>query len=324
MVLPYTKKEFNDVKLLDVGSMYPSIIILLNALDEHTDTYDGIRKERLAIKHVDKLKSDALKLVLNSVYGNLKNQYSILYNPLASRSVCIYGQMALFDLCTMLHNAGYQIINANTDGVAFNGDGDQWKEIQKEWEQRWRLSLELDEFKWWYQKDVNNYISIGIDDHVKVKGGEIKKYTFDPGKYVHGFFSNNDCRIVHIVLVEYILSYYRGKRINIIKEVMKHLDDPILFQYVLKAGGTYKGVVNSEGEYQQKVNRVFAVKPDVPHTKLYKERMDGGKVLFPDAPENMWVCNEDLSDIEGFKSKVDVSHYVNIIRKKLSGWGFEV
>lgn len=320
------RREFRNVKLLDVGSMYPSMIVLLNALEDSTSVYDGIRRHRLEVKHQDKILSDALKLVLNSVYGNFKNEYSILYNPMASFSVCIYGQMALYDLCLKLDKAGYQIMNANTDGVGFvqrDENPEPWEPIQKEWEQLWGLYLELDEFDWWYQKDVSNYIATR-GDKVKVKGKDLKKYPFDPGKGVHNFFKDNNTRILSIVMVEYMLARKNGRRLDIVTAIMDHIDQPELFQFVLKAGHTYKGVVDKDGNKLQHVNRVFAVRKNVPHTKIYKQRMDGGLVNFPDVPEQMMVWNDDVAKLKDFEWICDVKYYRDLVVKKLEGWGWDV
>ena len=65
----------------DVKSMYPSAICHLGALGDATPVYDQIRQERIRIKHSDPLKAAALKLILNSVYGLFKNQYSTLCKP---------------------------------------------------------------------------------------------------------------------------------------------------------------------------------------------------------------------------------------------------
>ena len=47
-------KKAKNVKLLDVTSMYPNIIILLKILGEHaTEKYKSILEKRIAIKHVD-------------------------------------------------------------------------------------------------------------------------------------------------------------------------------------------------------------------------------------------------------------------------------
>jgi hypothetical protein len=121
----------------DVASMYPSSIVHLRALGDATDQYDEMRLQRVAIKHTDPVMAGALKLILNSVYGNFKNRYSVLFNPMASATVCIYGQIALFSLCRELDKVGYRVINANTDGVVYIENpelNDRDEEICAEWE----------------------------------------------------------------------------------------------------------------------------------------------------------------------------------------------
>ena len=87
-----TIKRHKNVKLLDVTSMYPNIILILNVLGEASEKYRSILEKRIKIKHQDQILSDALKLILNSVYGNLNSEHSTLYNPNALLSVCVYGQ----------------------------------------------------------------------------------------------------------------------------------------------------------------------------------------------------------------------------------------
>lgn len=307
------KSMFRNVKLLDVGSMYPSIAILLNALDSHTKQYDKIRKERLAIKHKDKVRADSLKLILNSTYGLFKNQYSLLFDPLSSVSVCVYGQMALYDLCKRLNQSGYRVININTDGVAFvNGNDTDWQIIKSDWETEWGLSLDLDTFDQWIQKDVNNYIAVS-GSKVKVKGGDCKKYNFEPEKGVHNLFGNNDARILHIALVDKLL--YNKDPVN---SMIDNLDHPELFMYILKAGNTYKCTVDSDGHEMQKVNRIFACCDKSNATKLFKLRLDGGIVNYSDVPEKMLVWNEDVRTLD--TNLIDIDHYVAIVNKRLKGW----
>lgn len=305
------RHEFRNVILLDVSSMYPSIIVLLNALGEGTEKYRAIRDERLAIKHSDPVRSQALKLVLNSVYGLLKNQYSTLYNPMAAVTVCIYGQIALFDLCRRLDELGYCLININTDGVAFEDNGkDDYKTVWREWEKSFGLNLEEDTFDLWIQKDVNNYVA-RKDGRIKTKGGECSRYDRD------SYFSNNDARIIHIALVDKLLF-----DTDPVETIRKNLDDPILFQYVLKAGNTFKGTFDREGRQMQNVNRVFAARKDagVGTTRLYKCRQDGGQVLFADAPEEMYVYNGDLKDLGNMKDFIDIQHYYDVTAKRLESW----
>lgn len=305
------------VKHKDVASMYPSTIVKLRALGDSTDKYDAMRKERISIKHSDPVKAAALKLILNSVYGNFKNKYSTLNNPMASASVCIYGQIALFSLCRELSKAGYKVINANTDGVVYIDDPrlmNQDEVIQEWWEGEFDcFKLETDYYTKWIQKDVNNYVAVEEDGSITVKGGDVNKYHKDR------FFSNNSTRIVQIAIVENLVN-----GTDPFDTFAKHLDEPVLWQYILKAGGTFKGVQNASGEWQNKVNRVFAAAEGVPYTKLYKIRWDDGQVNFPDVPERMFLWNEDVNDIPNFKEIIDQGYYYQLVREKLKGWPTDV
>lgn len=308
---PEKPGRFRNIKLADVGSMYPSIIVKLGALGTATEKYDEIRKERLQIKHTDKVRANALKLILNSTYGLFKNQYSNLYNPYASAVVCMYGQMVLFRLCGMLHEAGYNLVNINTDGVAFEDTGDGYEDICRRWEQEVNgLTLDIDEFDVWIQKDVNNYVA-KTGDHIKVKGAEVNKYDQDL------LFGNNNARITHIALVEKLVN---GTMVA--KTVNDHLDQPGLYHYILRAGGTFLGTCDETGKLlPQKVNRIFATTEDNPDkTRLYKLRNDYGKVMYADAPNNMYLYNGDLSELQDFPKIVDTQHYIDIVEKRLEGW----
>lgn len=305
------------VKHKDVASMYPSAIVHFNALEDATSVYDGMRKERIAIKKTDPIKAGAYKIILNSVYGNFKNEYSPLLNRMASNTICIYGQIALFSLCRELHNAGYQVINANTDGVVYIDDprlNGQDEVISSEWEKEFECyKLDTDYFDKWIQRDVNNYIAVEPDGRITVKGGDVNKYQ--ENKY----FSNNSTRIVQIALVDFLVD---GKLpLNTMQD---NLDKPILWQYVLKAGNTYLGVQDAAGNWQNKVNRVFAAAPGVEYTKLFKIRQDGGQVNFPDVPERMFVWNDSLDKLTDFRERIDQQYYLDLINSKLQGWPRDV
>lgn len=305
------------VKHKDVASMYPSAIVALNALGDSTDLYDSMRKERISIKKSDPTKAAALKLILNSVYGNFKNKYSSLNNPMASATVCIYGQIALFSLCRELNKAGYKIINANTDGVVYIDDPKKQgmdETISEWWEEAFPgFKLETDYFTKWIQRDVNNYIAVEEDGRITVKGGDVNKYQQNK------FFSNNSNRITQIALVENLVN-----GTDIFDTFDAHMDEPLLWQFILKAGGTFKGVQNSVGEWQNKVNRVFAAADGVPYTKLYKIRQDDAQVNFPDVPERMYLWNDDVNNLTNFREIVDQGYYYQLVKDKLKGWPKDV
>ncbi|WP_210143294.1 hypothetical protein [Staphylococcus sp. GDY8P193P] len=308
----------HDVKLLDVASMYPHIILNIKALpDKALKKYEEILNERIKIKHVDKKKSDALKLILNSVYGNLKNKYSALRNDNAALAVCVYGQIALYTLCKRLSET-CTILNINTDGVAFTTDSEEYKKVWKDWEQEFNLTLEEDKFKTLIQKDVNNYIAVEPNGAIKVKGGDVNRYHSDAK------FKNNNARILDIALVDYLV-YDK----SLIQTLQEYRNQPHLYQYILQAGRTYKGTYDSNEEKLQKVNRVFAAMQFGEAYRLYKvKEIDDQEswARFPDAPENMKVWNHKIYDNEGnslipdFEKFIDINHYYQILVKKLERW----
>lgn len=302
---PNQPVKVKNVKLLDVTSMYPNIILNINALNEATEEYRKILERRIEIKHKDKLESDALKLILNSVYGNLNNQYSVLNNPKAAYSVCVYGQIALFELCKRLSNT-CRIININTDGVAFTTNSDKYLKVKEQWEKDFNLKLEEDNFDLFIQKDVNNYIGVK-GDKIKCKGGDVNKYNEDK------FFSNNNARIIDIAIVDYLVY---GK--SVLDTLVENRDKPYLYQYILQAGRTYQGTFDEYNKKYQNINRVFACRNH--GINLYKKRIDGGLVKFADTPEHMFLWNEDCTHIPDFKNIIDINHYYQIINKKLSAW----
>ena len=312
---PTVPAVYENVVDLDVSSMYPSIIVLpkIRALGDATDLYDSMRSERIRIKKQDPTRAAAYKLILNSVYGNFKNEYSTLNNPFASASVTIYGQIAAMHLCHMLDEAGYQIFNINTDGVMIVDRPDPvrpYSEIQEEWQNRFGMMLEVEKFQKLIQRDVNNYIAINEDGSIKVKGGDTKKYHgTDP-------FGNCDARIIHIALVDYLVN---GTPVQ--ETFEKWLDKPEVWMYVLKAGNTFKDVEDENGNVQQNVNRVFAAKEGVENvTNLRKVKYDGQIIKFQSAPERMIVWNNDLSEISDIREFIDTEHYKAIVEDKIRQW----
>lgn len=318
-------KDVKDVKLLDVASMYPHIILNIGALPREALTrYQNILNERIEIKHKDKKKSDALKLILNSVYGNLKNKYSPLLNEQAAVGVCVYGQVALYTLAKRLSET-CTIIQTNTDGVAFTTESDEYLKVWEDWEQEFKLTLEEDKFTRLIQKDVNNYIAIEPDGSIKVKGGDVSRYHGDAK------FKNNNARIIDIAIVDYLVY-----GVPVLKTLKDNLHRPHLYQYILQAGGTYKGTFDSNGNKLQKVNRIFAMKQKTPEPYLLykvKENVDEETkevieswARFPDAPENMLMWNDEVykedgtSNVTDFAKNVDINHYYQIITKKLERW----
>ncbi len=300
-----------NVRLADVQSMYPNILINFGGLGEKTDHYKRILARRLELKKQGRKKEqEPLKLILNSTYGLLNNQYSQLNNPHLAFSICIYGQISLYVLSQRLAAIGAEIININTDGVAYRYSGDEDQQVFAEWEKEFGMTLETEQFTTWIQANVNNYLAVTESGYVVTKGGDVSKY------HDHNYFANNDIRIVQMALVDYLI-----KGIPIQETLMNYLDEPILYQYVLQAGHTFQGVVTSDEPdvlLPTKVNRVFATKRD--GVEILKKRQDGGLVKFADAPLKMKVWNGDVKDLEDFRDWADLQWYYDLTRKALERW----
>ena len=251
--------------------------------------------------------SDALKLILNSVYGNLNSQYSTLYNPKALLNVVVFMVRLLY----MNYVKGYRhfctIININTDGVAFIPHDDGYIAAYKEWEKDFSLELEGKDFDLFLQKDVNNYIAT-TGEKIICKGGDVNRYKQD------AYFRNNNARILDIALVNKLVH-----KKDITETLLENMDQPHLFQYILKAGNTYQGTANEQGELlETKVNRVFASKKE--SFCLYKKRHDNGLVRFADAPLKMHLWNDDCKDLKNFENIIDLNHYYQLVIKRLERW----
>lgn len=316
------RNKYNDVNVLDVASMYPNLLINLNALEDSTEQFTEIVKTRLKAKREgDKVTAEALKLIINSTYGLLGAKYGNLTNVLASRTTCFSGQIALYDLCKKLYENGNKIINVNTDGVFFTGSNFDW--VKKEWEQEYNLELELDHFDHLYQKDVSNYVAWDTGGkHIKAKGGDVRSYNdyANPDEWKAtgiSWQSNNSLRILHKCLVNKIV--YNTSCIDTIYD---NLDNPILFQIILKANKTktLTGMtVDEKGNVlAQRVNRVFAT--TLKHGRFYKQNIDGCKINFSDLPQNCYLFNDDLSRLQNFKDIVDIGYYQNMANKRLEQW----
>lgn len=161
----YRSPEGVSVYDSDVASLYPSLMIEYKLFSRNSvgiAAYADIKKRRIAMKKAKDPRQLAFKIVLNGTYGILGSDLYAFGDPLYMYTVCIYGQLLLTDCMCRLYNAGYKIIQINTDGIMFESNpelGNKYEEILAEWTKKTRLDFETDEFKTFVQRDVNNYIA---------------------------------------------------------------------------------------------------------------------------------------------------------------------
>jgi hypothetical protein len=132
---------YEDVALLDVASMHPTSIELLNLFGPYTQKYSEIKAARIAIKHKDfdsakkmlggiltkyltsKEQADALayalKIVLNIVYGLTSASFSNKFRDLRNVDNIVAKRGALFmiDLKHMVQELGFKVIHIKTDSI---------------------------------------------------------------------------------------------------------------------------------------------------------------------------------------------------------------
>ena len=75
------------------------------------------------------------------------------------------------------------------------------------------------------------------------------------------------------------------------------------------------GTYDNDGNKLQNVNRVFA--GNKTGYEIFKKRLDGGLVKYPDAPTDMIVFNGDLSS---FSEPIDLQWYAHLANKVYERW----
>lgn len=132
---------YSNVAVLDVASMHPTSIEQLNLFGKYTQNFSALKAARLAIKHKDydaaqvmlggrlkpflqkeedaKALSDALKIVINSVYGLTAATFD---NPFRHRKnvdniVAKRGALFMIDLQHFVQERGFTVAHIKTDSI---------------------------------------------------------------------------------------------------------------------------------------------------------------------------------------------------------------
>ena len=300
----------------DVGSYYPHLCTINGYTSRNIPSpqvYENVLESRMKAKAAgDIATANALKLVCNTTYGCLLNQYNDLYDPLMGRSVCISGQLYLLELARHCYQdiPGLKIVQLNTDGIMIQCRKEylsQLDEICDEWQSRTGFELETDSVIKIAQKDVNNYVEIQEGGKAKAKGGYLVKGISTVG----AFNINNSCCIVATALKEYFVNG------TPVEETIENCNDIFQFQIIAKAGAKYKEayhVVGDRKEQVQKVNRVYAT-ADTRYGKLFKVKAeDDTTAKIESLPEHCIIDNDNQLTI----ADVDKNFYIEMARKRVN------
>jgi len=295
---------------MDVASYYPGLMIkygLLSRSVKNPAKFEEIYRQRLEYKKAGNSLEKILKLVINSTFGASKDKSNPLFDPLQANKICIYGQLFLLDLMERLE-AHCQIIQSNTDGVLIKlhnyEDYDLIDDICFEWEQRTGMTLEFDEFRKVYQKDVNNYITIDAAGKYKSKGAYVKRLS--PLDY--------DLPIVNKALVAYMV---HGTPVE---KTIGECSDLKEFQLVTKISGKYTAIFHGEAELKEKCIRVFASTDEADAGVKKRHATKGNLAKLSNSPPHCFIHNEEINGVK-CPAKLDKNYYVQMTYKRLQDFG---
>lgn len=164
---------------VDATSFWPSIISTLKLGTKLFPQYWRIMRSWLAERVIakesgDKLTAKKLKDMINFLNGKLGEKFSKLYSQEMSCGLKIHGQLMLLQLWDMilLVDPTAEMINANTDGIAFQtGNELAVEEVFQQWSDIFKIGLEWERFSVIGQSSVNDYFAITEDGKLKTKGG---------------------------------------------------------------------------------------------------------------------------------------------------------
>lgn len=277
------------------------------------EVFENVLEQRMKAKAAgDKATANALKLVVNTTYGAMLNQYNDLFDPLMGRSVCITGQLFLLEMAQNLYQnvEDLVIVQLNTDGVMIEFYEDQYEEvlaIVNEWQSRTGFELEEDSVALIAQKDVNNYVEVQPNGSVKIKGGYLVRGIAPAG----AFNVNNNACIVATALKEYFVNG------TPVEDTINGCNDIFQFQLIAKAGVKYREayhLVDGEKVPVQKVNRVYATK-DERYGKLFKVKTENDSTAKIEMlPEHCIIDNDNHLTIDD----VDKTFYIEMAKKRIN------
>ena len=205
----------------DYTSYYPSIMISYNIAPKHLDRatfvkmVDYLKQTRVKCKHTpdseghvmegvpNKIGAEALKIVINSIYGKLGSELFFLYDRFAQMQVTINGQLMTMTLIEELELNGIHVISANTDGIVIKLPRDKfnvYKEITDHWNETNKMGADYEEYQMIASRDVNNYFDIQTDGTIEYKG------ALDPKQYLKELKKGYDAPVVAIAVFEYLVN----------------------------------------------------------------------------------------------------------------------
>lgn len=303
-------KEDEILETADVGSYYPASLINFKAVPEHLPVedfiavYDGKRNERITVKKQGlKDKADFLKLQLNSVYGNLNNSYSWLYDWKQTLRITVNGQVIFLKMVQEFISNGVNVVSVNTDGLEILYNQSLKEKVASIFEQignQFDYEFEYDEYSAIYYLNINNYLAITKKGKVKKKGVFVTNPVLENG---------HDSLVVPKALEAHLTGVKDYQ-----KFILEH-DNIYDFCSSFKIAKKYK--VYHNGEKVQNLNRFYA---SISGPFLYKKKRESKDYEHIFSPSGVTIFNRYVE--KPMKEyRINYAYYINEAKKVLIDLG---
>lgn len=199
----------------DISSFYPRLMVTRRIAPKHLNEgvfvrlVEWLMDTRIAAKHskedmVDgipkELLAEALKIVINSIYGKLGFEYGDLLDKLAVLKVTINGQLMIMMVCEALELGGIEVASANTDGIVVKlhkRDKAKFEAIVDKWKEETNLKADSEEYEFYINRDINNYFIKEFNGKMMYKG------ALHPTMYANDLKNGYDMPVVAQAVVNY-------------------------------------------------------------------------------------------------------------------------
>lgn len=300
--------------MADVTAYYPSLQLRYKfgyRNMANPENFEKIHNENLRFKALgDKKARLPYKIADNAISGQLKDQYSPLYDPRENNAICVNGQLLLVDLIEKLEPHIEMLIQSNTDGILFKirsmKDFDLIDDIVWEWEERTGMRMEFSIFNKVFQKDVNNYLLVSPDGKTKTKGAYTKSLSS----------IDNDLPIINKAMVDFMVNR------TPIEQTINECNDLKMFQKVVKLSGKYWRAWHNGKYMNEKCYRVFASKNNDSYIGKAKNK-DATIEKFGNTPDHCFIDNGSVNN-KNVPSHLDRKWYINLAKDRLKQYGVEV
>lgn len=199
---------------------------LYKRIDEHGPDADDIERAKLLDNS-----QYSMKIMINSIYGQLGSIYSPFYDPWAGKAIPLTGQLYLIQLIDWFQKGGIEILMANTDGIIIRASQDQADTLEKVmafFEKKYKMVLDVDPLGRFVKNNCNSYILFDEDMNL-IKATKDFSSKMAPKRPLRGN-----------IIADAMVAYYQHN--TPVEETVNACEDISKFLFIRSAGKRSKDV----------------------------------------------------------------------------------